>query len=95
MSEPERVPLPALPHDASKTDISMTRLYLPFAMVIAFGSFLVVAGYTVGTVMSGIARDKTEVDARLSSIEKEVTAIKGILSERAMSGLGQGCRCKP
>jgi ligand-binding sensor protein len=64
-------------------EISLTRIYLPFAMVITFGVFLVVAGYTVGSVMSGIARDKTETDKRLSAIEKEMTAIKNILAERA------------
>jgi len=64
-------------------DISLTRIYLPFAMVIAFGGFLVVAGYTVGGIMSGIARDKTENDTRLSAIEKEMTAIKNILSDRS------------
>lgn len=62
-------------------------------MVIAFGAFLVIAGYTVGSVMSGIARDKTETDARLAAIEKEVTAIKNILTERAVSS--QTCRSKP
>ena len=60
----------------------MTRIYLPFAMVITLGMFLVVAGYTVGSTMSGIARDKTETEKRLSLIEKELTAIKNILSER-------------
>lgn len=64
-------------------EISATRIYLPFAMVISFGMFLVVAGYTAGGVMSGIARDKTESDKRLSAIEKEVTAIKNILAERS------------
>jgi len=33
--------------------------------------------------MSGIARDKTETEKRLSAIEKEVIAIKNILAERA------------
>jgi hypothetical protein len=64
-------------------DISLARVYLPFAMVIVFGMFLAVAGYTVGGIMSGIARDKTETEKRLSAIEKEVTAIKNILAERA------------
>jgi hypothetical protein len=64
-------------------DISLTRIYLPFAMVIVFGAFLAVAGYTAGGIMSGMARDKTETEKRLSAIEKEVTAIKNILSERA------------
>ncbi len=73
------------PHAGSKGfgEISLTRIYLPFAMVITFGAFLAVAGYTAGGIMSGIARDKTETEKRLSAIEKEVTAIKNILSERA------------
>lgn len=66
-----------------RNDISLTRIYLPFAMVIGFGVFLAVAGYTAGDIMSGIARDKTETEKRLSAIEKEVTAIKNILAERA------------
>ena len=33
--------------------------------------------------MSGITSDKTETENRLSAIEKEVTAIKNILSDRA------------
>ncbi len=70
-------------------DISLTRIYLPFAMVIGFGFFLAVAGYTAGGIMSGIARDKTETEKRLSAIEKEVTAIKNILAER--TELPQGC----
>jgi hypothetical protein len=68
--------------EVNAKDISLTRIYLPFAMVIAFGGFLVVAGYAAGGVMSGIARDKTETEKRLSAIEKEVTAIKNILAER-------------
>ena len=67
----------------SRYDISLARVYLPFAMVIAFGVFLAVAGYTVGGVMSGIARDKTETEKRLSAIEREVIEIKNILAERA------------
>ncbi len=76
--------LPAHPEAGTngRHEISLTRIYLPFAMVITFGVFLVVAGYTVGSVMSGIARDKTETETRLSAIEKEVTAIKNILAER-------------
>ena len=69
----------------TRQDISLTRIYLPFAMVITFGVFLAVAGYAAGGVMSGIARDKTEMEKRLSAIEKEVTAIKNILSERTES----------
>jgi hypothetical protein len=61
-------------------------------MVIAFGVFLVVAGYSVGGIMSGLARDKAETDTRLAAIEKEVTAIKNILAERAVSS--QNCRSK-
>jgi hypothetical protein len=56
---------------------------MPFAMVITFSIFLVVCSYTVGGVMSGIARDKTETEKRLTSIEKEVTAIKDILASAA------------
>ncbi len=67
-------------------DISLSRIYLPFAMVITFGAFLLVAGYTVGSIMSGLARDKAETDARLGAIEKEVTAIKNILADRSLNG---------
>ncbi len=74
-------------------EISLTRIYLPFAMVIGFGVFSVVAGYTAGGIMSGIARDKTETDKRLSAIEKEVTAIKNILAER--SEIPNGCFGRP
>jgi len=70
-------------------DISLARVYLPFAMVIAFGMFLAVAGYTIGGIMSGIAHDRTETEKRLSAIEKEVIAIKNILAERAE--FPQGC----
>jgi hypothetical protein len=73
--------------------ISLTRIYLPFAMVITFGMFLIVAGYTVGGVMSGISRDKTETEKRLTAIEKEVTAIKDILAER--TGSPQACPVRP
>ena len=94
--DPDPAP-PAVHHPPSRIDgrgeIPLTQIYLPFAMVIAFGAFLVIAGYTVGSVMSGIARDKTETDARLAAIEKEVTAIKNILTERAVSS--QTCRSKP
>ena len=81
---PERAP--SRHPDASlqdRHDISLARVYLPFAMVIVFGVFLAVAGYNVGGIMSGIARDKTETEKRLSAIEKEVIAIKNILAERA------------
>ncbi len=88
---------PTSPRPASRIDgrgeIPLTRIYLPFAMVIAFGAFLAVGGYTVGGIMSGIAHDKTETDARLAAIEKEVTAIKNILAERVLSS--QNCRSKP
>ncbi len=88
-----------IPHQAAGKDhgngeVSLTRIYLPFAMVVAFGAFLVVAGYTVGETMSGIARDKTETEARLSAIEKEVTAIKNILADRALSMQNCNCRSK-
>jgi hypothetical protein len=75
-----------------RAEIPLTRVYLPFAMTITFGAFLVVAGYTVGGFMSGIARDKTETEARLGAIEKEVTAIKNILAER--TGPNQTCNCR-
>ena len=74
-------------------DISLARVYLPFAMVIVFGVFLAVAGYTVGGIMYGITRDKTETEKRLSAIEKEVIAIKNILAERAETP--QGCYARP
>jgi hypothetical protein len=81
---------------AGTADISLTRIYLPFAMVIAFGGILLVAGYTAGGIMSGLARDKTETDMRLSAIEREVTAIKSILSERMLGPPVQApCRAKP
>ncbi len=75
------------------SDIPLSRIYLPFAMVVTFGAFLVVAGYTVGGFMSGIARDKTETEAQLGAIEKEVTAIKNILAERAVAP--QSCNSRP
>jgi hypothetical protein len=62
-------------------------------MVITFGIFLVVGGYTVGGVMAGISRDKTETEKRLTAIEKEVTAIKNILAERA--GTPTACPARP
>jgi uncharacterized membrane protein len=68
--------------------ISLTRIYLPFVMVLTIGVFLVVAGYRVGGIVSDVARDKTETEKRLTAIEKEVTAIKTILAERADP---QGC----
>jgi len=80
---------PQPPH--GRGEVSLARIYLPFAMVVTFGAFLVVAGYTVGGIMSGIARDKTEMEARLGAIEKEVTAIKNILSDRASS---PSCVCR-
>ena len=70
-------------------DISLNRIYLPFAMVITFGACLTVAGYAAGGIMSGIDHDKTETEKRLSAIEKEVIAIKNILAERAE--FPQGC----
>jgi hypothetical protein len=70
---------------SSARDIPLTRVYLPFAMVVTFGIFLLVGGYTVGGVMSGIARDKNETEKRLTAIEKEITAIKNILVDRASS----------
>ena len=88
--------VPSRQHEAAlqdRHDISLARVYLPFAMVIAFGMFLPVAGYTLGGIMSGIARDKTETEKRLSAIEKEVTAIKNILAERAETP--QGCYARP
>ena len=84
MFTPETAPLPH--HDPGSQgcpDISLARIYLPFAMVIAFGIFLAVSGYTAGKIMSGIDRDKTETEKRLSAIEKEVIEIKNILAERA------------
>jgi hypothetical protein len=74
------------------SEISLARIYLPFAMVVTFGAFLLAAGYTAGGFLSGIAHDKTETETRLSAIEKEVTAIKTILSDRAVSP--QNCSCK-
>jgi hypothetical protein len=71
------------PGSQGRPDISLARIYLPFAMVIAFGIFLAVSGYTAGKIMSGIDRDKTETEKRLSAIEKEVIEIKNILAERA------------
>ncbi len=62
-------------------------------MVVTFGIFLVVGGYTVGGVMSGITRDKTETEKRLTAIEKEVTAIKDILADRA--GAPAPCPARP
>ncbi len=79
----ESQPPPCPKASPDSREIFLTRVYLPFAMVITFGIFLVVGGYTVGGVMSGIARDKTETEKRLTAIEKEVTAIKDILAERA------------
>jgi hypothetical protein len=63
-------------------------------MVVTFGAFLVVSGYTVGGVMQGIARDKTETEARLGAIEREVTAIKSILTERTLAPAQCNCRGK-
>jgi hypothetical protein len=67
---------------SSARDIPLTRIYLPFAMVVSFGVFLLVGGYAAGGVMSGISRDRTETEKRLTAIEKEVTAIKNILADR-------------
>ncbi len=78
----------------SRGEVSLARVYLPFAMVITFGAFLLVAGYTVGGIMSGLARDKTETDARLGAIEKEVTAIKNILADRSSAPANCGVRGK-
>ncbi len=75
-----------------RSDISLTRIYLPFAMVLTFGAFLLVSGYTVGGIMQGISRDKTETETRLGAIEREVTAIKNILAERALAPAQ--CNCK-
>jgi hypothetical protein len=89
-SAPE--PTSSLHQDAGphgRYEISLARIYLPFAMVITFGAFLTVAGYAAGGIMSGIDRDKTETEKRLSAIEKEVIAIKNILAERAE--FPQGC----
>jgi hypothetical protein len=77
-----------------RSDISLTRIYLPFAMVVSFGAFLGVAGYTVGGVMTSIERDKTETGARLEAIEREVTAIKGILASRSISPPPPNCHIK-
>ncbi len=82
-------PVPRATGAHGRHDISLTRIYLPFAMVIGFGVFLAVAGYMAGDIMSGIARDKTETEKRLSAIEKEVIAIKNILAERIEPP--QGC----
>jgi hypothetical protein len=78
-------------HGSARGEISVARVYLPFAMAVTFGAFLLIAGYTVGGTMSGIARDKTEMETRLGAIEKEVTAIKNILAERAASS---NCSCR-
>jgi hypothetical protein len=88
-----QLPPPSSGHGQSRGEIPLTRVYLPFAMALTFGAFLVVAGYTVGGIMSGIARDKTDTEARLGAIEKEVTAIKNILAERALSA--QPCTPRP
>jgi hypothetical protein len=87
-------PLPSASHDHGRSEISLARVYLPFAMVVTFGACLVVAGYAVGGFMSGIAHDKTETETRLSAIEKEVTAIKNILVDRAVSPRSCSCRAK-
>jgi hypothetical protein len=87
----ERPTPPQAQNGNGRGEISLARIYLPFAMVVAFGVFLVVAGYTVGGIMSGISRDKTEMEARLGAIEKEVTAIKNILAERAATST---CNCR-
>ncbi len=79
-------------HESGHGEIPLTRIYLPFAMTLTFGAFLVVGGYSVGAFMSGITRDKSETEARLGAIEKEVTAIKNILAER--SAPNQNCSCR-
>jgi hypothetical protein len=83
--------LPPSGHGTGGGEISLARVYLPFAMVVTFGTFLLIAGYTVGGTMSGITRDKVEMETRLGAIEKEVTAIKNILAERATSS---NCSCR-
>jgi hypothetical protein len=81
---PQEALPPACPKASSSArGVPLTRVYLPFAMVVSFGIFLLIGGYTIGNVMSGIARDKTETEKRLTAIEKEVTAIKNILADRA------------
>jgi hypothetical protein len=86
-------PTPLSPHTEAglngRQGISLTRIYLPFVMVITIGVVLTVAGYRVGGIVSDMTRDKTETEKRLSAIEKEVTAIKTILAER--SEYPQGC----
>jgi hypothetical protein len=86
--------LPVQSGSNGRSEISLTRIYLPFAMVITFGAFLVVAGYAVGGFMSGVARDKSETDTRLGAIEREVTAIKGILTDRMLTPNSCNCRSK-
>jgi hypothetical protein len=88
--EAERA-IPPGGYGSARGEISVARVYLPFAMAVTFGAFLLIAGYTVGGTMSGIARDKTEMETRLGAIEKEVTAIKNILAERAASS---NCSCR-
>ena len=82
---PEPTHLP--PHNEAglyvRQGVSLSRIYLPFVMVATIGVFLALAGYRVGGIVSDAARDKTETEKRLSAIEKEVTAIKTILAERA------------
>ncbi len=85
--------LPVQSGSIGRSEISLTRIYLPFAMVITFGAFLVVAGY-VGGFMSGVARDKSKTDTRLGAIEREVTAIKGILTDRMLTSNSCNCRSK-
>lgn len=84
--------LPAPQRETAGPEISLSRIYLPFAMVLTFGGFLLVAGYTIGGIMSGISHNKTEIDTRLGAIEKDLTAIKGILAERNQNG---GLPCRP
>jgi hypothetical protein len=61
---PEPTPLP--PHTEAglyvRQGISLTRIYLPFVMVLTIGVFLVVAGYRVGGIVSDVARDKSETE---------------------------------
>jgi hypothetical protein len=90
----QRLPPHSVGNGHERSEISLSRIYLPFAMVITFGAFLVVAGYTVGGFMSGMAHDKTETETRLTAIEKEVTAIKNILADRAAAPQTCNCRTK-
>jgi hypothetical protein len=87
----EQQPSPYSKASGGAREILLTRVYLPFAMVITFSIFLVVGSYTVGGVMSGIARDKTETEKRLTAIENEVIEIKNILA----AGAPAPCLARP